>query len=603
MAKLVLADVLGGHSQIKINDNFQRIEDALNSQVLYRDNPVGEDNTLHNTMDMNGQALINLRAPSGDNHAARLKDVRNAIYGEAGHTANLIDFEPTPELVSTNVQGAVEEAYGKAHAEVLSALEYTPSFLGGVSRSIASKLEERITPRDVGGVPDWNGTTGTDNTAALQMAIDAAILKKLPLYIDGSYYVAGNITANGKLTLVGGGASISNIVFGTNVNLVYTGGTQNEYAGNQLSIYGVGFRTTNLNTKPVVDIVWTGGVGGTSSTIVIEDCEVTGVNGTSGFLSAFRFNNARNVSVRNVRILGDRSSASVYSGYGFDILGDSSPVEFAFSQCRVYFVVFAMNISGSTVEGVYISQCAFIGVKTGVNWLTTASKPLLSIVNSHINATSVCVNTVNVVQVVLNGNLFYIQNFANLAATGASAVQVKNDVPGTDLASLVVNNIFYFLSGPVAKNGLVVLSGSGTETAVVDNNIFASFDSGVVLATSTGSVRVGEGNKFIACTSSVTNNGEGNTVVYKVPHQSSTVVTMASGPLFSDHTITIPTGLFTAKPDSVVVTPADNSVVSLNLAYMYSDANTTANSIVVRIRRADGAAMSGGSLRISYIVA
>lgn len=108
MAKITLSNILSGFSLQRINDNFQKIQDALNGSVLYRDNPDGEDNTVKVDIDMNGHKIYNLPAPTADSHAARLKDVKNAIDGLAGFTANLIAFEPTPNVPSSNLQGAVE---------------------------------------------------------------------------------------------------------------------------------------------------------------------------------------------------------------------------------------------------------------------------------------------------------------------------------------------------------------------------------------------------------------------------------------------------------------------------------------------------------------
>jgi hypothetical protein len=596
-----LNTLVSGHNLTQINENFRKIADAFNEQVLYRDNPDGVDNALQVNLDLNGKKLYNLPAPTADSHPARFKDVKNAIAGLAGQTANFITFSPTNEISSDNVQGAIEEVLEIVESDLAATKVYVSPYTGGVSRTITSKLQERISPKDFGAVPDWNGTTGTNNTVKMQAAINAAIANKLPLFIDGNYYVGGNLTANGSLTLVGNGAGLSNIVFGTNVNLVYSGGTQAEYQGNELSLYGVGFRTTNQNTKPVVDIVWVGGAGGTSSTVVIEDCEVSGTGPLYGFRSAFRFDNARNISVRNVRILGDRSSATVNSSYGFEVVGDASPVELQFSQCRVYFVKNALYVTGTT-EGVYLSQCAFVAVRTGVNWTTTLSKPLLSIVNSHINATEACVNTVNVVQQIINGNLLYIQNFSNLAATLSANIQMKIDVPGTDLAAIITNNVLYYLSGAANKNGIVVLAGSGTESSVIDQNIIVSMDSGIVLSTDTSSVHVGLNNKFLNCSNAVTNNGVGNKVIPKVPYQGSVVVPMAVNGTYSDHVINIPVGLFVDKPECVLIGQGDNLEQPMIAIYKFSDPQTTASAITIRLRRIDNAEFTGGSVRLSYSV-
>ncbi|WLJ70823.1 hypothetical protein [Vibrio phage MJW] len=58
MAKIVLSDVTSG-SSVTINRNFQKIEDALNDEVLFRDNPEGEPNQMESDLDMNSNDILN----------------------------------------------------------------------------------------------------------------------------------------------------------------------------------------------------------------------------------------------------------------------------------------------------------------------------------------------------------------------------------------------------------------------------------------------------------------------------------------------------------------------------------------------------------------
>lgn len=60
MSKIVLDNVEGGFNLQKINSNFQKIEDELNSKVLYRDNPAGEPNSMSKPLDMDGNDLLNV---------------------------------------------------------------------------------------------------------------------------------------------------------------------------------------------------------------------------------------------------------------------------------------------------------------------------------------------------------------------------------------------------------------------------------------------------------------------------------------------------------------------------------------------------------------
>lgn len=185
MAKISLASVLSGFNLNKINENFAKIEDALNNSVMYRKNIVGEDNTLQTDLDANGKTFYNLPAPSADHHAARLKDVKNAIAGLAGVTANLINFSPNGYVLSTNVQGALEEIGS-----------YTPVGTGGATRSNKSKFSDFLSVKDFGAKGD--GTT--DDTAAIQAAINSANVFATTIYFPPGAY---KITSPLKTVLSG----------------------------------------------------------------------------------------------------------------------------------------------------------------------------------------------------------------------------------------------------------------------------------------------------------------------------------------------------------------------------------------------------------------
>lgn len=77
MSKIDLNNVAGGFNLSKINDNFQKIETALNDGALWRDNPDGEPNQMENDLDMNGNRIYNLPAPVSDNEPARFKEIKD----------------------------------------------------------------------------------------------------------------------------------------------------------------------------------------------------------------------------------------------------------------------------------------------------------------------------------------------------------------------------------------------------------------------------------------------------------------------------------------------------------------------------------------------
>lgn len=80
MAKVTLPDLVAGfNSAASINTILQAIEDALNNNILWRDNPVGESNEMLNDFDMNGNQILNLPVPVDPNDPVRLQDVEDAL--------------------------------------------------------------------------------------------------------------------------------------------------------------------------------------------------------------------------------------------------------------------------------------------------------------------------------------------------------------------------------------------------------------------------------------------------------------------------------------------------------------------------------------------
>jgi len=91
MSKINLSGIVSGFNLSKINDNFTKIADALNNKVLYRDNPVGENNSVNTDIDMNNRRIYNLPTPVLDSEPTRLQDIKNIILGNSlGATPSLI---------------------------------------------------------------------------------------------------------------------------------------------------------------------------------------------------------------------------------------------------------------------------------------------------------------------------------------------------------------------------------------------------------------------------------------------------------------------------------------------------------------------------------
>lgn len=127
MSKITLNSVTNASSLSVINDNFDKVAQALNGQVLFRSVATSEPNQMYTPLDMNSNRVYNLPAPLSSNEPARLQDVQNAISG--AKTANLISFTPYKTLASTNVQAAIQELLDEVGTGGSSS--YTPPTYGG----------------------------------------------------------------------------------------------------------------------------------------------------------------------------------------------------------------------------------------------------------------------------------------------------------------------------------------------------------------------------------------------------------------------------------------------------------------------------------------
>lgn len=103
MSKIDLVPITGAQNLSAINDNFQKVNDALNDRVLYRDNPIGEPNQVKTDVDMDGRHIYNLPKPLEPSEPVRLKD--------------LGDFTSLTEMA----KGYAEASEASAAASALSA--------------------------------------------------------------------------------------------------------------------------------------------------------------------------------------------------------------------------------------------------------------------------------------------------------------------------------------------------------------------------------------------------------------------------------------------------------------------------------------------------
>lgn len=114
MAKITITNPTGGYNLAQINANMTSIVSDLNNRVLYRDNPAGEPNEMHNSLDMNANRILNLPQPSALTEPVRLKELQDFTAGTT--SSSLIAFTPVGTIAATNVQAAIVEVDADAKA-------------------------------------------------------------------------------------------------------------------------------------------------------------------------------------------------------------------------------------------------------------------------------------------------------------------------------------------------------------------------------------------------------------------------------------------------------------------------------------------------------
>lgn len=111
MTKIVLNDVVSGANVSVVNDNFTKIETALNEKVLYRDNPTGEPNNMLDDLDMNSNRIYNLPKPVNNSEPARYGDLLDAAIAPGAfiQADHVVVTDAPNSYTSNNVEDVLQE--------------------------------------------------------------------------------------------------------------------------------------------------------------------------------------------------------------------------------------------------------------------------------------------------------------------------------------------------------------------------------------------------------------------------------------------------------------------------------------------------------------
>lgn len=226
MSKIELPAVTGSNNTSRINDNFQKIEDALNQEVLYRKGYTGEPNEMETNLDMNGKQILNVATGTSDgslvtkgyvDQGLSLKFDKSGgpLSGPVNMQNNQINNLPNatqPSQPATYAQllqvEASEDSLLRSELAAPDGSElvgFQQSGAGSIPRTSQDKMRERITPQDKGAAGD--GVTLDDAAfAALEASFSGQEIDLLGKTYAVTSQPVGNKYFNGEW-IIGGSPS------------------------------------------------------------------------------------------------------------------------------------------------------------------------------------------------------------------------------------------------------------------------------------------------------------------------------------------------------------------------------------------------------------
>jgi hypothetical protein len=182
MTKIVLNDVTGGYNLSVINDNFQKIADELDDKVLYRDNPVGEPNSLQTDIDLNGHHLLNVGGFSVD--GIDFQDLIDEAHAQADASAVSASNSQTSATNSqTSANASAASAVSSANSATAAGAAVSSLNLPVISGADAGK-PLIVNPGGTGYVTtpmskSLIGLSNVDNTSDLNKPLSTAVLARI----------------------------------------------------------------------------------------------------------------------------------------------------------------------------------------------------------------------------------------------------------------------------------------------------------------------------------------------------------------------------------------------------------------------------------------
>lgn len=309
-----------------------------------------------------------------------------------------------------------------------SDVRYLPAGIGATSTNVQAKLRETVSVKDFGAVGDGV----TDDTAAIQAAIDAAPTGGSIVFPTGTYSVASIITLKSDISLIGYGAKL--IRTGSNDHILSANFVDNL---KNVHIEGLSFDYDQSSGVSIISNFLVELVGG--NTLIAENLSIINCNFYRSPSAAFKIQNARYVNIQGCHF-EECDDNGVYT-LGCDYVTVSNNTFLNNSGRSIMLLVTSNSVISNNV--VRANQTAFyeaIGMQGGNN-VTISSNSIdgLSVANSRgiVVMEYEADATVEPYNITVIGNV--IKNCPN------KGILIQNNQVGGDIAHEVVvaNNSIY----------------------------------------------------------------------------------------------------------------------------------------------------------------
>ena len=260
----------------------------------------------------------------------------------------------------------------------------------------------------------------TDNSAIFQKAINQIIAAGGGvLYVPaGTYALHSQITATcdqqQHISIHGDGryTSVLRFMQGSQLGIAFTSTSLQANHLPNFEVHDIGLVTTQLNAGTALDFKYATDQN-IENTVNVHDVRITQdlFSGPLGYWSkGISCTNARNGRIRNMHFYGERDAPADQQTQSAIHL-QAQCTSFVISDCLILESKTGILAEGCT-EGVYVHNTDIVGVQKGiVHTADQGSEPQLTVTDSHINASVMCIHSVNIQQGVVANCLLYANSW------------------------------------------------------------------------------------------------------------------------------------------------------------------------------------------------